>query len=54
MTNNQMTENEIQQKIIENIADMAKILAKDHNCELRKDKKDGIKVIDVVRKPLKR
>lgn len=48
------SETEIQEKIIKNSADMAKIIIKDHNCEIRKDKKDGIKILEVVRKPLKR
>ena len=48
-----MTEPEIQQKIIESSADMAKIIVKDHNCEIRKDRKDGIKILDVVRKQVK-
>ena len=47
-----MTEREIQQKIIENSADMARILIKDHNCEIRKDHKEGIKILEVVRKPV--
>ena len=52
-TKDNALEKEIQQKIIECSADMARIIIKDHNCEIRKDKKDGIRVFDVIRKPVK-
>lgn len=42
-----MTESEIQNKIIERSAEIAKMLLKDKDCEIRKDRTKGIKVISV-------
>jgi len=50
--NDYISETEIQKKIEKNILLIAGIVAKDHNCEIRKDRKAGIKILDVVRKPV--
>jgi len=42
-----MTETEIKNKIIERSKEIARILAKDRDCEIRKDRTKGIKVISV-------
>ena len=45
-----MSEYEIQQKIIERSAEIARILAKDTDCEIRRDRTKGIKVLKVDKK----
>ena len=42
-----MTETEIKNKIIERSKEIARILARDRDCEIRKDRTKGIKVISV-------
>ena len=42
-----MTEREIQSKIIERSAAIAKVIAKDNDCEIRRDRKKGVKIIRV-------
>lgn len=45
-----MTETEIKAKIIERAAEIAKVLSKNKDCEIRKDRTKGIKVIRVEKK----
>lgn len=42
-----MTESEIQKKIIERSADIARLIAKDTDCELRRDRNKGVKILRV-------
>ena len=42
-----MTEIEIQKKIVERSEEIAKMLLKDKDCEIRKDRTKGIKIIIV-------
>lgn len=45
-----MTETEIKAKIIERAAEIAKVLVKGNDCEIRKDRLKGIKVIVVSKR----
>lgn len=45
-----MTEKELQQRIITRSAEIAKIIAKNRDCEIRPDAIKGIKVIRVNKK----
>ena len=45
-----MTEKDIQQRIIEQSAKIAKMLSRNMDCELRKDATKGIKIIRVSKK----
>lgn len=47
-----MTESEIREKIIERSADIAKLIAKGKDCEIRKDRVKGIKVIKVDKREI--
>lgn len=47
-----MTESEIREKIIERSADIAKLIAKGKDCEIRKDRVNGIKVISVKKEAI--
>lgn len=44
---NSITETEIKDKIVERSKEIARILAKDKDCEIRKDRTKGIKIISV-------
>ena len=47
------SETEIMRMVVENSPEIARIILKDHNCEIRKDHKEGIKILEVVRKQIK-
>lgn len=47
-----LTESEIKAKIVERAADIAKVLSKDKDCEIRKDRQKGIKVIKVDKREI--
>lgn len=47
-----MTETEIKAKIIERAADIAKVLSKNKDCEIRKDRTNGIKIIRVEKREI--
>lgn len=47
-----MTESEIKAKIIERAAEIAKVLSKNKDCEIRKDRVKGIKVIKVDKREI--
>lgn len=47
-----MTETEIKAKIIERAAEIAKLLVKGKDCEIRKDRAKGIKVLKVEKREI--